>query len=205
MGTLSRQSRDSESDSPPSTRMSSHSPESTEVRLDDGVWDQTITIPDNKSDGPSSSPPSSYSMTAPPCLKPLQFNPYPPSSSSRSASLATPMYYQLADRSMSDNYPSPNYSVRPPRDDQRLSQYSYSPSQYDNSIQNTPPPASLHLRDYPPRRSLSDVPSYTIDSGFPHLPPVHHSTRLPSPPRLQDSRDHLPTRSIFNAVSDGRA
>lgn len=204
-------SRDSESDSPPSTRMSSHSPESTAVRLEDGAWDQTIVM--NDSDVTDSSPPASYAISAPLASKPLQFNPYP-STSSRSSSMTTPLYMnsqsgysQPADRSMNGNsYASPNFtSMRIPSREDRTTHYSYASSQYDNSIQNAPAPASLHLRDFPSRRSLTE-PTYTLDSGFPHLPPVHHAIRLPSPPRLQDSRDHLPTpRSIYSAISDGRA
>ncbi|KAJ3785637.1 hypothetical protein GGU10DRAFT_291884 [Lentinula aff. detonsa] len=220
LATMSLKSRGS-SDSPPSTRMSSHSPESDIVRLDDPAWDQTIVMTDTQSDLPSSSTSSSYPlppMSAPPSSKPIQYNPYPTSrGSSGSGSVylnSQSAYPQPTDRSMSSSsYPSPDFSSMrlDPREENR-SHYSYSPSPYDGSLQNnTPPSAPLHLhpqRDsaslsYSTRRSITEP--YTVGSGFPHLPNAmtHHSIHVPSPSRLQDNgvghHAHLPgPRHVYN-------
>ncbi|KAJ4480080.1 hypothetical protein J3R30DRAFT_3873875 [Lentinula aciculospora] len=203
--TMSLNSRGS-SDSPPSTRMSSQSPESAIVGLDDPAWDQTIVMSDTHSDLPSSSASSSYPlppMSAPPSSKYIQYNPYPPPSRSSSVSgpvymNSQPTYVQSTDRSMSSSsYPSPTFpSIRLDARQEARTPYSYSHSPYDSDslVQNAPPSAPPHMhsqRDpslsYPTRRSITEP--YNVDVGYSHLPnPIsQHPIHGPSPPQPQDN------------------
>ncbi|KAJ3891548.1 hypothetical protein GG344DRAFT_76808 [Lentinula edodes] len=206
LATMSMHSRDF-SDSPPSTRMSSHSPESAIVRLDDPAWDQTIVMSDTQSDLPNSSASSSYPlppMSAPPSTKSIQYNPYPSTSRSSSGSGSTYMnsqsnYSQSGDRSMNNI----NYSIPLVRLDVReepRTHYAYSPSPYDSNVQNTPPPSApphLHSQrdssiSYSIRRPI--IEPYTLESGFPQLPHhvSPHGMHVSSPsPRSQENGSSL--------------
>ncbi|THV02845.1 hypothetical protein K435DRAFT_962814 [Dendrothele bispora CBS 962.96] len=225
---LSLRSRDSSSaDSPGSTRVSSNSPSQVALgptRVDDASpWEQTILIHDQhqqQPDHPSSSASNSYPlppMSAPAVSsKSIQYNPYPNTLTSSSASSSrSPMYIgnsqtnysHSADRPMPSSYGSPSFTTvrNPVREDQRGGgggHYSYSPSPYqphDDSPLPAPVSAPIHHsnRDssvpYSTRRSLTEPqPSYpgTMHSGFPNLQlPSPQNIRLPSPPQgLQDSR-----------------
>ncbi|KAK7044178.1 hypothetical protein VNI00_007898 [Paramarasmius palmivorus] len=254
---ISMTSRDS-SDSPPSTRMSSHSPpgsmSTTSIgsrgpvqNVDDGAWEQTIMMSD--SDLPSSSASSSYPlppMSAPPPMssKSIHYNPYPNSMSSAASSLpsssrtmSSPMFlhsqtnHSYSDRSVGTSYGSPTFAMRGDVRDESRTHFSYSPSPYQShdtiqphhtptaqavapglahSQSHPPPPREAPLPSYPHRRSLTEPqPPYSLNQGFPHLPPVHgnQSIRLPSPPRVPNQDGvphpphHLPPR---NYGPDGR-
>ncbi|KAF5392261.1 hypothetical protein D9757_001515 [Collybiopsis confluens] len=219
------------SGSPPSTRLSSHSPEnSPAVRIDDPVWDQAIVMADGTSDIPNTSSASPYalpSMSGPTSSKPMsQYNPYP-NSAPRTSTMSVPMYINSqtsyshsSDRSMSSSYPSPTFPpLHMDQRDESRAHYSYSPP-FDSHLQHdTSPPSSMHIHSqldaslpYPNRRSHTEphVP-YSIDSSYHLANSMSHSgIRLPSPPRLQDgggehhSQLSAP-RHVFNTVSDGRA
>ncbi|KAJ3716011.1 hypothetical protein EV361DRAFT_916148 [Lentinula raphanica] len=220
---MALKSRDS-SDSPPSTRMSSHSPESSIVRLDDPVWDQTIVMNDTPSDLASSSSSSSYPsmhpMSAPPSSKSsMQYNPYPPTSSrsssgSGSVYMNSPSPYPHS-HPHSSTYPSSDFSAMRlnPREDSRT-HYSYSPAPYDGSLQNnTPPSAPPHIhsqRDQAsisyPRRQMNEP--YTVGPGISHFPTpmTHHTIHLSSPPQVHDNtvHSHLSqgARHVYNNTPD---
>ncbi|KAG7089843.1 hypothetical protein E1B28_011488 [Marasmius oreades] len=190
---LSLHSRDS-SASPPSTRISSHSPPNSLNRavgsveasqVDDSVWDQTITMSD--SELPSSSASSSYPLPPPPPGMSSKSHPFHPFSNGlapsplQSTSRASPVYINSnpnysppTERSLASSYNTPNYSIRGDVSSRTHFSYTapYHPQEHHTSfaIGSGVHSPTLPSTPDPNRRSVTEAQQpYTINQVFPHL------------------------------------